>query len=350
MAQNLLAQDKQTPAATRALLAPPEEQFWKRYSPHHEAPLSGAGSFAIHVLVVGFLLLWAVYLAAYFTRPARALPTDAVRLDANSGGGGPNTRAGDPASSGRGLEIVNQQPQTGPLVNPEDLNRPPLKIDEPSNRELTFQRPIAQSDNETFRALELLDKQLKTTLADERKPGSGQGGPGKDGGKGPGAGPGEGPGQAPGKGKLNARVERMLRWSMVFDTNNGKDYLDQLKGLGALLAVPVKEEKGSTPDYRIIRDLAKRPAVLLKEDIAKINRIYWIDTKPKSVQDVMTVLGVKEKPSHFVAFMPQELEDKLFRLEKAYKGLPEDQIEATKFKVLRTAKGYDVQVVEQTAK
>jgi hypothetical protein len=53
MAQNTLAQDKQTPAATKTLLAPPEEQLWKRYSQHHEASLSGAGSFAIHVLVVG---------------------------------------------------------------------------------------------------------------------------------------------------------------------------------------------------------------------------------------------------------------------------------------------------------
>jgi hypothetical protein len=58
-----------------------DERFWKRYSPHGELPLSGAGSFALHALIVGFLVLWAVYLAAYFSKPSRNLPVESVRLD-----------------------------------------------------------------------------------------------------------------------------------------------------------------------------------------------------------------------------------------------------------------------------
>ena len=30
----------------------------------------------------------------------------------------------------------------------------------------------------------------------------------------------------------------MLRWSMIFDTRTGMDYLNQLRGLGAILAIP----------------------------------------------------------------------------------------------------------------
>src|SRR5262245_40269154 len=45
-----------------ATKAPPEERFWKRYSPHHEFPLSGSASTAIHIVaivLVGLLLLTA---------------------------------------------------------------------------------------------------------------------------------------------------------------------------------------------------------------------------------------------------------------------------------------------------
>src|SRR5262245_47428221 len=45
-----------------ATKAPPEERFWKRYSPHHEFPLSGSAATAIHIVaivLVGLLVLTA---------------------------------------------------------------------------------------------------------------------------------------------------------------------------------------------------------------------------------------------------------------------------------------------------
>src|SRR5689334_1487060 len=50
---------KTTPAG-KPLLVPPEEQFWKRYSPHHEFPLSSATSVALHIIAIGLLLLVAI--------------------------------------------------------------------------------------------------------------------------------------------------------------------------------------------------------------------------------------------------------------------------------------------------
>src|ERR1700733_11406826 len=74
------------PAAKQRV--PPEEQFWERYSPHHEAPLSGIGSFAAHFLVGGFLVL-AGYLGWLgLGSHHAALPTDVVRFDPGDGGGG----------------------------------------------------------------------------------------------------------------------------------------------------------------------------------------------------------------------------------------------------------------------
>src|SRR5215207_7430358 len=68
-------------------LVPPDERFWGRYSPHGEAPLSLAGSVAVHLLVGGGLLLFRVYLAAFFFKDRSSVPVEPVRL--MPGGRGP---------------------------------------------------------------------------------------------------------------------------------------------------------------------------------------------------------------------------------------------------------------------
>jgi hypothetical protein len=197
-----------------------------------------------------------------------------------------------------------------------------------------------------------LDEKARTTFrprdSDGVQPGKGQGGTGSGGGSGEGRGTGEGSGTGPGKAKLTKREERMLRWSMRFSTQNGADYLKQLKGLGAILAIPVSD--GPNPQYEIIRDLDRRPPKLIKEDLSKIQRIYWVDDKPPSVAGVMEALGLQMHPSHFVAFMPGQLEQKLFKLELNYRGLREDQIHETKFEVVRGPGGYEPRVIEQVPK
>ncbi|MGH7172166.1 MAG: hypothetical protein ACRELG_17970 [Gemmataceae bacterium] len=142
--------------------------------------------------------------------------------------------------------------------------------------------------------------------------------------------------------KLSKREKRMLRWTRKFDTKNAEDYVQQMRALGAILAFPIK--KG---EYVVIRDLSKRPAEPKAEDIAKMNRIYWIDHKAESVRDVCTILGVKGSPDHFIAFFPEKLENQLHEKELKYKGLPEDDIEATSFRVFRRGAAWQVKVVEQ---
>src|SRR5688572_16891644 len=79
---------REQPAGTKPL-TPPEERFWKRYSTHGELPLSSLASFAIHALILGALVLWFFYLAAFFHSPTRDLPIDPVRLAVGGGGGKP---------------------------------------------------------------------------------------------------------------------------------------------------------------------------------------------------------------------------------------------------------------------
>jgi hypothetical protein len=312
----------------------PEERFWKRYSPHGELPLSGAGSFAFHALVFGSLILWAVYLAAYFARPSRALPVDPVRL-IPGGGGQPDGQGNDPA--GRRPEAVSA---AEPDRKTDAPPRPDLRPPEPAQPDLKFDRPIMKMD---AGAVAQLNEALRRHRPDGLNPRAGRGG--RSVGDGPGDGPGPGVGKAP---LLNEREKRMLRWSLLFNTKTGEDYVRQLRGLHAILAVPVKE--GPPDEYKVVRDLSRRPARLLDEDISRLNRIYWRDTDPRSVREVMSALGIRLRPSKFVAFMPRELEQKLFELERDYRGLAEDQIYETKFRIVERDGRFEPQVIDQTPK
>src|SRR5262249_43551130 len=104
MSTSTSANDKARPQPVTPLL-PPEEQFWKRYSPHQEAPLAGPGSFLIPLLAIGILVLSAFSLVRFF-RPSRSLPVDAVRLNLGGGGGKP-TGEGNAPGIGHGPEDVD---------------------------------------------------------------------------------------------------------------------------------------------------------------------------------------------------------------------------------------------------
>jgi hypothetical protein len=337
---------------------PPEERFWKRYSPHGELPLSGVGSLALHALVVGTLVLWSWLLWNKFNNWKPSLPVDTVQF--RGGGGGNIHGVGDASGAGQGLkeaveadEPAQQKPADSTPTTLPQLPTAEAKRVESQFEPATAQRFISKNRTQAMDAFVHLDEKARASFRprdpDGVQPGKGQGGPGSGGGLGEGRGTGEGPGVGPGKARLTKREERMLRWSMRFSTQNGADYLSQLKGLGAILAIPVTD--GPNPEYKIIRNLDQRPSKLLREDISKIQRIYWVDDKSPSVAGVMEALGLQGmRPSHFVAFMPEKLEKKLFEMELKYKGLREDQIHETKFEVVRGPGGYQPRVIDQVPK
>lgn len=141
-----------------------------------------------------------------------------------------------------------------------------------------------------------------------------------------------------------ARNRRVLRWSILFDTREGEDYAKQLHFFGAFLAVPEGPEK-----FLVVRDLMKRPVEGKREDLTKIQAIYWVETDPSSVERLAKTLGI-EKPPYLVVFFPQHVEDELLRKEWAYTGRSEEDIEETRFQVKPTRTGYDLNVVAQSLK
>jgi hypothetical protein len=354
--ENRTANQTSGPHGPGSPAGPPEEAFWVRYSPHHELPLSGVGSFALHALGIGLLILLGVLASMFGFDSKRQVPVEPVKLKiTNPGGGGSKegkgtTNPGGPkgtekelAGSTSGTEDPLDPDPDRPRLDPTQVAAlpPEIKNDPAAARYIQKGAPnLAVFSRVNKEALQ----KFRSGLQD---PGKGQGGTGSGGGQGTGTGTGTGSGTGEGKAAtLSQREKRMLRWVMMFDTQNAADYVHQLQSLGAILAIPTPDGR----DYRIIRDLSRRPAQLLHEDLSRIQCIYWTDANPRTVGDVARYLGLPRVPPHFVAFMPEKLEKKLFEMERAFAGRAEDEIFETRFKVERRGGGYEPRVVYQRPK
>jgi hypothetical protein len=333
--------------ASQPLRIPPDETMWKRYSPHGEAPLSFVGSMATHFLVVGLLAIFGFLAYLFFNPPLHDLQVDTVRMP--GGGGGSTKGEGSGSGLGTGGEEIggeeNKDPQT---LDPDLVKRPPLTVDEAKTLNVEFKDDPAatrfiEEGNEQLKKLARLNKEMRNTLRDGVNPGAGKGGTGEGGGKGIGKGPGNGPGEGAGA-PLSTREKRMLRWSMSF---NRSTYLEQLRDLGAIIAVPVGRDNKR---YQVC-DLTQQPLRWTEDDLSNNKRIFWIDDKPDSVRALMSQMGRPGYTSHFVALLPPELEKKLFDLELKFGNLNEDDIFETKFDCIKGSDGrYDVVVKSQKPK
>jgi hypothetical protein len=360
MPQVPAAPDHPPRAARRPLLVPPEEQFWKRYSPHHEFPLSGATSASLHVLALGLLLLVGYLLIGNRSPSAPEMPQmDVVSEASGAPAANPGRQPGGPAKAGNDEEVGPErkdrpekqgQPVPAPRLNVPAAPRPP-KAELPRG---DGQRRLAPRDVPA--ELDELGRQAYQGLTGKtNRPGQGPGGNGEPGSgaadKGPG--PGKGDGGPPGPGKLEQerRAQRQLRWHLRFTTSNGAEYQDQLHALGAVLVIPeyqlgrdgrpLRDAAGNVLlTYRkVIRDLSKSPAPVRFEDVRKIKGIFWIDDKPESVAALAKSLGLRDRPPLIAAFFPRAVEENLRALEKAKYDGPESRIDETTFRVVQRARG-----------
>jgi hypothetical protein len=327
------------PLAGQPLRVLPEERFWQRYSPRQEMPLSGLASLALHGLGIGLLLLlaWMGWLG--FKKDNRSPAVEPVRLLGD--GKGTSGNQGESRLPGQGFEPQEKKGDRAEQPNAADPDRPqldktavgvpPPDVKKDANDDV--KRPI-QPGNPDRTVFERIARDSLNKLPDNRPPTVGPPGPGP---KGPGP-----------NANITNQEKRMQRWSLIFETRGGDDYRAQLQGLGAILAIPLDKEGKA---YKVMRNLSGRgQAQLLDEDVAAIRRIYWYDKRPDSVRSLVGALKVPFVPDHVVAFMPAELEDEMYRKERDYRGLAEEQIETTEFRVVAMGKGYGVKVVSQKPK
>ena len=77
----------------------------------------------------------------------------------------------------------------------------------------------------------------------------------------------------------------MLRWHMRFTANTGQEYLAQLRGLGAILAIPVKEQPAV--EYKVVRDL---PQGLSGDDAFAVGSRLTVPLHDRSSRDAVAAV------------------------------------------------------------
>jgi hypothetical protein len=307
-------------------LAPPDERFWRRYSRHHELPLSSVGSLTLHLLVLIVVALFTVRAIIGPPQP-RGPQVTLIGIDDPTRPEILTVKPGAENGEDVGAQTSPEPNQPGPRL----LERPQLGIVKAIDNQI--QLPGARS---------VASGTLQDGLEDLRK---------KVGDKIPwGIGKrgiiGRGDPNGPNLRLPERQVQRMQRWVLTIEANSGPEFVRKLRALGAILAIP------KFPNYVIVRDLSlsRRPPPLLVEDLSAIRAIFWINQDPKTVGDVMSALGIAQKADHFAAFISPKVEEQLYTLEKKKYNLSENQIERTEFRLRAKGVGYEPYVYEQARK
>jgi len=320
---------------------PPAEQFWKKYSPHYELPISTVATGAFHLLVVATIIIIATLLMKPVEKPP--VPVRSITLtDAPSGSlnGSPGSGGGDEKA-----EVTDERPEEPVRNIPKaDLERvmvaasqwvPELKDNQDALK--------AMVESPNFKKLDGLNEDLKKRIA---KGFGNPNGSGDNAGKGNTGEAGTGSG---GKGGPDATSSgsRSSRWIITFKTNSGPDYLRQLSAFGAKIVV---EEPPDWKRNRIFDDLINtNPGRLLGAGDA-LPEMSFVDDNKASVKRVAETLGVNFVPPRFIAFFPKDVEVQLAAKETAFRNRKEDQIYSTTFSVVERDGKYEIKVTDQVAK
>lgn len=320
--------------------APGENTFWQTYSPQLELPIASVASVFSHVFLVaiGVFIVTQSEGCFRFQKDKAGVPImlieggpDAVGAGSQGSGDTPNPLAvGESAPQQKDFDNL-PLPDALPQVQKELQER--YAIEDPTGS-ITFSPEKAAS----YGALS--DSLRDKLLGVGQKKGNGGTGTGDDG---PGAGPG-------GTGADSTRA-RGLRWVLRFKTSSGRDYLDQLGGLGAAVAVP------APPDFKnnmwVFRDVTnpQKPKAVTPQDFREFSgQIQFCDFKRDSVVQVGEALRLDFVPPYFWAFFPKTLEDNLAHKEKSFQGKPADAIEETTFAIVRRDGKFEAVVVGQKLK
>lgn len=317
---------------------PADETFWQTYSPNLELPLATIASIFAHVLIVAAL----IGLLVLASRGPEKSSVPIMLVD----GGSDATGDGSVGSGG----VADPIAIGGAAPKPQDFDALPLPNALPDVRKdiqdrIAIDDPnaVTKMSDEKAAAYGSLDKALQDKLLGlgQKKGTPGGAGSGDTGQPGTGGG---------GTGADSTRA-RGLRWVVRFKTNSGRDYVDQLAGLGAVIAVP------APPDYKKSMLVFRTPANPAAQSVATDQdfrafggQIQFCDFKRESVQQVSEALNLKFTPPAFWAFFPKELEEELSRKETGYRNRRAEEIEETKFQVVSRGGKYEAVVVEQTFK
>jgi hypothetical protein len=314
-------------------LAPPEEKFWEKYSPHYEFPLSSVGSVALHIaaLLLFLALLWLLARMTFADKTPVPMRSVSV-LGEGEGKDGMGSGGGNPQEDLEPLKLP-QQPRNIPEARLNDVKEDISPF-------------LPRNTEEGLRPEDLPSVQKVASLSDDlrRKLLQGLGGnkgAGPKGGTGVSGAEGKGSGT---QGDPTSSASRAVRWELVFKTESGKDYVAQLAAMQATLVIP------NPPDWKtskVYRNLGAGRVTGEEFSRDQLPGLYFVDDDPASAEKVAHALGHDFSPPLFIAFFPKEIEEELAAKEKGFRGRKEGEIFSTKFKVVIRDGSWTAQVVDQ---
>jgi hypothetical protein len=332
--------DDETPAATEAGAAvaePDENVFWQVYSPRFEMPIS----YVVAALLIALFIGTMAILVGLENNPKNTKPGARIGTvdgpddfgEGSEGAGGVENPIVIGANTPTQEDIKNVLPtdMTLPQVKDDLTNK--LKLEDPNAT-----TPIASNN---AAALSSLDQKIQDMLMGigQKK---GSGGPGAEGENDKGSGKG-------GTGSDSTR-SRSLRWVITFKTGGGRDYLDQLHALGAVIFIPMA---GEQKKFMYFPNLANpKPGTFATDsDWAKhISQMQFHDFTKSSCQEVSDALGLNFTARSFIAFFPKQFEEDLAKKEAGHQQRRSADIDETKFQVVRRGGGYEIVVTGQSLK
>ncbi len=308
---------------------PPDEEFWEKYSPHYEFPLSSIGSIAMHIgMVLVFIgLLW--LLAKFTIADKAAVPMRAMTLVGDGDGEDGTGEGGGLPENDNPLETPMDpvKVQDVPLEKIQDIEKYFPKLPSPDDGLRPEQLPTPSRLNK-------LNDDVRRAILD-----------GMNGKRGKGPGEGEGASGVPGKGSSNtgdasSTSNRAMRWELIFSHLNGKEYLRQLSVMKAKLVI------AQPPDWKTLKvysDLTSPVGTAFSPN--QMPPLYFIDDECGPL--VAHALGLDFDPPNFIAFFPKDIEEELAAKERAYRGRKESEIFSTKFKILIRDGKPSITVIDQ---
>jgi hypothetical protein len=302
----------QAPPEQSSLDEPEEGRFDSWYS--------GLASFVFHFCLVMFVAMLSSIVVQHENLPVAVETVAVADTTATMGDSDDELPAGDVAESMAMAEDSSEVP-VPEEATPEISQVEPVVVQEvlpnAADQQEIVDQQIAQSRAQAASARAAATKTLNKNL-------------------------GGTPGSPSGGGGGSGRAGRAARWILRFNRSSTENFLEQLGGLGADIAFP---QRGDT--YLYFSDLTGSRRSSTK-NLSDENRIFWIDDSRQSFEDVARTLGVNSPP-FMCAFLPTPLEEKMLKLELAYKGAPnEESIVQTVFECVQRGGGYDVIVVDQT--
>ena len=311
---------------------PGSEVFWKTYNQNLELPIAVLMAGFLHVLIVAGLIL-GMWFIGRSTPDKESVPIALVDNGEDDNGKGNPNNGGveDPLTKGD-VSPIAADFQALPL--PDNVTLPEIQQEIQDRLELDKDLATVKITEEKAAAYAGLDQTIRDKLLPVGQK------------KGTGAGP-----AGPGGTGSDATRARSLRWVMRFKTSSGRDYLDQLAGLGAIVVVPIPPDNKSAYVFRELSNPKPGEVVSEAEWHRLAQQIQFCDFKQDSVRQVSGELGLASvKPHMFWAFFPKSLEDRLAKLEREYQNRSADAIEETVFQVTMTNGRYELVVVRQTLK